>query len=163
MVSIGGGTFIPTSLQMCSSTGLLWMVTGVSNLRGSECPSLARVRVISGLNKSNSDSDTHEHQELEDNEIPGGTSLLKNLQGSLSYGEEVFLAAAEALKTAMSHLLVKKQYSNEKREFRKRTRNDKKIKPRKWWDLACFNLHDSDGSFFCGCCHLNYFVALAFY
>lgn len=116
---------------MCSSTGLLWMVTGVSNLRGSECPSLARVRVISGLNKSNSDSDTHEHQELEDNEIPGGTSLLKNLQGSLSYGEEVFLAAAEALKTAMSHLLVKKQYSNEKREFRKRTRNDKKIKPRK--------------------------------
>lgn len=131
VVSIGGGTFIPTSLQMCSSTGLLWMVTGVSNLRGSECPSLARVRVISGLNKSNSDSDTREHQELEDNEIPGGTSLLKNLQGSLSYGEEVFLAAAEALKTAMSHLLVKKQYSNEKREFRKRTRNDKKIKPRK--------------------------------
>jgi len=35
-------------------------------------------------------------------------------------------AAAEAVRAAMSSLLMKKQYSEEKREFRKRTRNDKK-------------------------------------
>ncbi|GMN48825.1 hypothetical protein TIFTF001_017997 [Ficus carica] len=128
VVPIRGGTFIPTSLQMCSSTGLLWMITGVSNLRGSEYPSLARVRVISGLKKSNSDSNEREPNVMDDNDIPGGAKLLEKLQGSLSYSEEVFLAAAEAVKTAMSNLLIKKQYSSEKREFRKRTRNDKKIK-----------------------------------
>ncbi|PON55236.1 Guanine nucleotide-binding protein, beta subunit [Parasponia andersonii] len=125
VVSIGGGTFIPTSLRICSSTRLLWMVTGVSNLRVSEQPSSARVRVISGLTKSN---DQHEPFVLEDNEVPAGAKLLEKLQGSLSYSEEVFLAAAEAVKTAMSNLLIKKQYSADKREFRKRTRNDKKIK-----------------------------------
>lgn len=104
------------------------MITGVSNLRGSECPSLARVRVISGLKKSNSNSNEHEPNVMDDNDIPGGSKLLEKLQGSLSYSEEVFLAAAEAVKTAMSNLLIKKQYSTEKREFRKRTRNDKKIK-----------------------------------
>lgn len=104
------------------------MITGVSNLRGSECPSLARVRVISGLKKSNSDSNECEPNVMDDNDIPGGAKLLEKLQGSLSYSEEVFLAAAEAVKTAMSNLLIKKQYSSEKREFRKRTRNDKKIK-----------------------------------
>ena len=104
------------------------MITGVSNLRGSECPSLARVRVISGLKKSNSHSNEREPNVMDDNDIPGGAKLLEKLQGSLSYGEEVFLAAAEAVKTAMSNLLIKKQYSSEKREFRKRTRNDKKIK-----------------------------------
>lgn len=128
VVPIRGGTFIPTSLQMCSSTGLLWMITGVSNLRGSEYPSLARVRVISGLKKSNSDSNEREPNVMDDKDIPGGAKLLEKLQGSLSYSEEVFLAAAEAVKTAMSNLLIKKQYSSEKREFRKRTRNDKKIK-----------------------------------
>ncbi|KAK7843915.1 trna (guanine-n(7)-)-methyltransferase non-catalytic subunit wdr4 [Quercus suber] len=54
--------------------------------------------------------------------------LLEKLQGSVSVEEKVFLAAAEAVKTSMSNLLVKKQYSTEKREFRKRARNDRKIK-----------------------------------
>ncbi|KAL5561703.1 hypothetical protein UlMin_031450 [Ulmus minor] len=128
MVRIGGGTFIPTSLGTNSSTGLLWMVTGVSNLRGFDNPSLVRVRVIYGFKKSNSVWAQPEPSVLEDDEIPGGRKLLENLQGSLSFDEEVFTAAAEAVKTAMSNLLIKKQYSSEKREFRKKTRNDKKIK-----------------------------------
>lgn len=127
MVPIGGETFIPTRLEVSFSTGLLWMVTGVSNLRGFEYPSLARVRVISGL-KSNADFLQNEPFVLEDNEIPGGRKLLEKLQGSISFDEKVFMAAAEALKTAMSNLLIKKQYSVEKREFRKKTRNDRKIK-----------------------------------
>lgn len=94
----------------------------------SKCPSLARVRVISGIKESNLDSDEYQPSLLEDNQVPGETKLLEKLQGSLSYGEEVFLAAAEAVKTALSNLLIKKQYSSEKREFRKRSRNDKKIK-----------------------------------
>ncbi|XP_015891515.2 uncharacterized protein LOC107425957 [Ziziphus jujuba] len=127
VVPIGGETFIPTRLEVSFSTGLLWMVTGVSNLRGFEYPSLARVRVISGL-KSNADFLQNEPFVLEDNEIPGGRKLLEKLQGSISFDEKVFMAAAEALKTAMSNLLIKKQYSVEKREFRKKTRNDRKIK-----------------------------------
>ena len=104
------------------------MVTGVSNMHGFDQPSLARVRVISGSEKCSLSSPEHEPTVLEDNEIPGGDKLLEKLQGSVSVEENVFLAAAEAVKTAMSNLLVKKQYSTEKREFRKRTRNDRKNK-----------------------------------
>ncbi|XP_050263596.1 uncharacterized protein LOC126707905 isoform X2 [Quercus robur] len=124
LVSIMGEAFIPTSLGMSSSAGLLWMVTGVSNLHGFDNPPLARVRIISGFEKSSPGDPTI----LEDNEILGGDKLLEKLQGSVSVEEKVFLAAAEAVKTAMSNLLVKKQYSTEKREFRKRARNDRKIK-----------------------------------
>lgn len=119
-----GEAFIPTSLGMSSSAGLLWMVTGVSNLHRFDNPPLARVRIISGFEKSSPGDPTI----LEDNEILGGDKLLEKLQGSVSVEEKVFLAAAEAVKTAMSNLLVKKQYSTEKREFRKRARNDRKIK-----------------------------------
>jgi tRNA (guanine-N(7)-)-methyltransferase subunit TRM82 len=104
------------------------MVAGVSNLGGFDHPSLVRVRVISGFRESSLCSLEHEPTVLEDNEIPGGDKLLEKLQGSLSVGENVFLAAAEAVKTAMSNLLVKKQYSAEKRDLRKRTRNDRKNK-----------------------------------
>lgn len=128
MVSIGGETFIPTRLEASPSTGLLWIITGVSSLRGHEYPSLARVRVILGFNKSNPDFSQNERLVLEDNEIPGGSNLLEKLQGSVSFDEKVFMAAAEAVKTAMGNLLIKKQYSVEKREFRKRTRNDRKSK-----------------------------------
>ncbi|KAL4602955.1 uncharacterized protein LOC142613896 [Castanea sativa] len=124
VVSIMGEAFIPTSLGMSSSARLLWMVTGVSNLHGFDNPPLARVRIISGFEKSSPGDPTI----LEDNEILGGDKLLEKLQGSVSVEEKVFLAAAEAVKTAMSNLLVKKQYSTEKREFRKRTRNDRKTK-----------------------------------
>lgn len=128
VVSITGEAFIPTSIRTSSSAGLLWMVTGVSNMHGFDQPSLARVRVISGSEKCSLSSPEHEPTVLEDNEIPGGDKLLEKLQGSVSVEENVFLAAAEAVKTAMSNLLVKKQYSTEKREFRKRTRNDRKNK-----------------------------------
>lgn len=123
-----GETFIPTSLACSSSAELLWMITGVSKLHGSDYNSLARVRVLSGLKKWNADSAEDELVVLGDDEVPGSEKLLKKLQGSLSIEDNVFLAAAEAVKRAMCNLLIKKQYPSENREFRKRTRNDKKIK-----------------------------------
>ncbi|XVE77807.1 hypothetical protein DITRI_Ditri13aG0092100 [Diplodiscus trichospermus] len=128
VVPIVGENFIPTSLGCSISAGLLWMVTGASKLRGSDLSSLCRVKVISGFKNSCRDSLEKEPAVLEDTEIPGGEKLLEKLQGSISIGEKVFLAAADAVKTAMCNLLIKKQYSVEKREFRKRTRNDKKTK-----------------------------------
>lgn len=119
-----GGCFIPTSLGTASSADFLWMVTGVSTLHGLDSHSLARVRVISGFRISND----HEPTVLQDDEVPGGEKLLEKLQGSVSIENKVFSEAAEAVKMAMSKLLIKKQYSSDKREFRKRTRNDKKIK-----------------------------------
>ncbi|KAM1001455.1 hypothetical protein ACFX15_007633 [Malus domestica] len=128
VVSIEGDAFIPTSLGTSSSSGLLWMVTGASNLHDSQYPCVARVKVISGFKESTPDSVEHRSIVLKDNEIPGGEKLLEKLQGRVSFDENFFLTAAEALKTSMSNLLIKKQYSTEKREFRKRTRNDKKLK-----------------------------------
>lgn len=104
------------------------MVTGASNLRGSDLSSLSRVKVISVFKKKSPDASGQEAVVLEDTEIPGRGKLLEKLQGSISIDEKVFLAAADAVKTAMCNLLIKKQYSVEKREFRKRTRNDKKTK-----------------------------------
>lgn len=123
VISISGEAFIPTSLGSSSTSDLLWMVMGVSNLGGSDTASLARVRAISGFG-----SVEHEASMLADSEIPGGEKLLQKLQGNLSIEEEVFSRAAEAVKTAMHNLLIKKQYSVEKRELRKRGRNDKKNK-----------------------------------
>lgn len=94
------------------------MVSGASNLPGSNHPGFSRVRVISCLETESSI--------LEDEHIPGGTKLLEQLQGKVPIEESVMSAAAEAVRAAMSSLLMKKQYSEEKREFRKRTRNDKK-------------------------------------
>ncbi|KAK8506218.1 hypothetical protein V6N11_059772 [Hibiscus sabdariffa] len=128
VVSIDGENFVPTSLGSSISGGLLWMVTGASKFRGSDVSSLSRVKVISGFKKSNPNASEQEPTVLADSEIPGGAKLLEKLQGSISIDEKVFLAAADAVKTAMCNLLIKKQYSDEKREFRKRTRNDKKSK-----------------------------------
>lgn len=128
MVSIKGDAFIPTSLGTSFSSGLLWMVTGASNLHDSQHPCLSRVKVISGFKESSPDFVQHGPIVLEDDEIPGGEKLLEKLQGRVSFDRNYFLTAAEALKTSMSNLLIKKQYSTEKREFRKRGRNDKKIK-----------------------------------
>ncbi|KAK8654271.1 hypothetical protein V6N13_128242 [Hibiscus sabdariffa] len=128
VVSIVGENFVPTSLGSSISRGLLWMVTGASKLRGSDVSSLSRVKVISGFKKSSPNATEQELAVLADSEIPGGAKLLEKLQGSISIDEKVFLAAADAVKTAMCNLLIKKQYSDEKREFRKRTRNDKKSK-----------------------------------
>ncbi|XP_023549061.1 tRNA (guanine-N(7)-)-methyltransferase non-catalytic subunit wdr4 [Cucurbita pepo subsp. pepo] len=128
VVSISEETFIPTSLSSSCSTRYLWMVTGVSGLHNLGHSSLARVKVISGFNKDNPNSTENELSILEDDAIPGGEKLLEKLQGGVTFDEKVFLAASEAVKTAMSNLLTKKQYSTEKRDFRKRTRNDRKLK-----------------------------------
>ncbi|KDP21433.1 hypothetical protein JCGZ_21904 [Jatropha curcas] len=128
VVSVAGESFIPTGLGSSSDAEFLWMVTGVSKLSGSEYNSLARVRVLSGFKKSNTDSADNELVLLGDNEVPGAEKLLEKLQGSVSIEEKVFLAAAGAVKTALCNLLIKKHYSSEKREFRKRSRNDRKVK-----------------------------------
>ncbi|CAI8614217.1 unnamed protein product [Vicia faba] len=65
---------------------------------------------------------------LEDDKIPGGEKLLETLQGTTSVDDNAFLAAAEAVKAAMCNLLIKKHYPFENREYRKKTRNDKKLK-----------------------------------
>ncbi|TYK26215.1 tRNA (guanine-N(7)-)-methyltransferase non-catalytic subunit wdr4 [Cucumis melo var. makuwa] len=126
VVSISEETFIPTSLSTSCSTGYLWMVTGVSSLHNLGHSSLARVKVMSGFNKDNYTA--NDVSVVEDDAIPGETKLLEKLQGGVTFDDKVFLAAAEAVKTAMSNLLTKKQYSMEKRDFRKRTRNDRKLK-----------------------------------
>ncbi|KAI3801016.1 hypothetical protein L1987_29116 [Smallanthus sonchifolius] len=128
VVSIIEEEFIPTSLGTSLTSDFLWMVMGVSNLPGFSSSSLARVRVISGLTKQNSESGDNHYNILEDKQVPCGEQLLEQLQGSLSIDKYVFSAAAEAVKTSMRNLLIKKQYSSERREFRKRGRNDKKGK-----------------------------------
>lgn len=122
VVPVPGETFIPTRLGMSLSGNLLWMVTGASNLPGSKAASFACIRVVSGFNESDV-----KPKVLEDQEIPGGDQLLAKLQGSVSIESADFSAAADALNAAMSSLLRKKQYSDEKREFRKKTRNDRKL------------------------------------
>ncbi|KAG7591022.1 WD40 repeat [Arabidopsis thaliana x Arabidopsis arenosa] len=119
VIKIPGESFIPTSISVSASSKLLWMVSGASNLPGSNHPGFSRVRVISCL-------ETESSSTLEDDKIPGGAKLLEQLQGKVPIEESVMSAAAEAVRAAMSSLLMKKQYSEEKREFRKRTRNDKK-------------------------------------
>ncbi|GLT36350.1 hypothetical protein SLA2020_107340 [Shorea laevis] len=128
VVSITGETFIPTSLGSSITGELLWMVTGVSSLPGSAHPSFSRIKVISCFEENSVASKGHEPIVLEDNEIPGRTKLLEKLQGGVSIDEKDVLAAAEAVKRSMCNLLIKKQYPEENREFRKRTRNDRKIK-----------------------------------
>ncbi|XP_058740255.1 uncharacterized protein LOC131612480 [Vicia villosa] len=122
VVSIAGETFIPTCLANSPPTKELWMVTGVSSLPGYDYPSLARVVVISGIDVE------QEPVVLEDDKIPGGEKLLETLQGTTSVDGNAFLAAAEAVKAAMCNLLIKKHYPFENREYRKKTRNDKKLK-----------------------------------
>ncbi|KAK6164655.1 hypothetical protein DH2020_001519 [Rehmannia glutinosa] len=113
-------TFIPTSIGASFSIPLLWMVMGASSLHNTDSTLLARVRVISGFGSNQSESVSHETSVLEDTEIPGGEPLLQELQGKLSIGEEAFSTAAEAVKTAMRNLLIKKNYSAERREVRKK-------------------------------------------
>ncbi|KAJ6399306.1 hypothetical protein OIU77_019948 [Salix suchowensis] len=128
VISNMGDSFIPTSLGCSSSEELLWTITGVSKPHGSNHNSLTCVRVLSGFKKTIPDAALPELTVVDDNEVPGAEKLLEKLQGSVTVEEEVFLAAAEAVKTSMCNLLIKKQYTTEKREFRKRGRNDKKTK-----------------------------------
>lgn len=122
MIPIAGEAFVPTCLGYCPSAGELWMITGVSSLPGCSYPSFARIRVVSGIDVEQA------AVVLGDDRIPGGEKLLETLQGTASVDENAFLAAAEAVKTAMCNLLIKKQYPAENRESRKKTRNDRKLK-----------------------------------
>ncbi|KAG4916110.1 hypothetical protein JHK87_053667 [Glycine soja] len=122
VVSVAGEAFVPTCLGSSPSIRKLWMVTGVSGLPGCNYLSLARVRVISGIDVE------QEPVVPGDDNIPGGEKLLETLQGSASVDDSAFLATAEAVKTAMCNLLIKKQYPSENREYRKKSRNDRKLK-----------------------------------
>ncbi|XP_051141925.1 uncharacterized protein LOC127258904 isoform X2 [Andrographis paniculata] len=118
VVRVEEEAYIPTSLAASSSVPFLWMIMGASS---SNCSTpVARVRIasdfISGSNLL----------VLDDSKIPGGEPLLVALQGRLAIGEEAFSTAAEAVKTSMRNLMIKKQYSAERREVRKKGRNDKK-------------------------------------
>ncbi|GMH27953.1 hypothetical protein Nepgr_029796 [Nepenthes gracilis] len=129
-VSFPGETLVPTSLGASSSAELLWTVTGVSNLpefKASSC--LSRVRVFSGFKKTDGTINS-ELSLLLDREVPGGEKLLEKLQGGVSSKEieVISAAAADAVRAAMRDLLLKKQYTEERREFRKRRRNDRKLK-----------------------------------
>lgn len=122
VVSIAGENFVPTCLGNSPSTRMLWMVTGVSGLPGCSHPSLARLRVIADIDVG------QEPAILGDDKVPEGKKLLETLQGTACVDENVLLAAAEAVKTAMCNLLVKKQYPQEDMESRKKSRNDSKLK-----------------------------------
>ncbi|KAJ6827099.1 putative tRNA (guanine-N(7)-)-methyltransferase non-catalytic subunit WDR4 [Iris pallida] len=124
-------SFIPTSLSLSSSAKRLWVIMGASNLPSpGSSQLLTRVRVVSNLDQFLLDPHGCDPIILEDNDIPGGENLLTRLQGSLyaSKEEATLAATASALKVAMHNLLIKKQYSEEKRELRKRSRNDRKQK-----------------------------------
>ncbi|CAN6464866.1 unnamed protein product [Victoria cruziana] len=128
-------SFIPTSLRI-GSMGRLWLVAGASDARPSNAVSepenakkvpsnslfsFACIKVISL-------SDQQQPTILEEAEVPGGTELLKVLQGRILDDEDVatFALVAEAANRAMHNLLIKRQYPAEKRELRKKNRNDKK-------------------------------------
>lgn len=121
------GSYVPTNLCVSSLAKHLWTVMGASNQPSSGTTQLARVRVCS---ISCQDSSPHGHNllVLEDNDAPGGEKLLSKLQGSsdVTKIEATLASTTSALKMAIHNLLTKKQYSSEKREFRKRNRNDRK-------------------------------------
>ncbi|KAJ4753514.1 tRNA (guanine-N(7)-)-methyltransferase non-catalytic subunit [Rhynchospora pubera] len=128
-------SFIPTSLVLVSSKERLWTVMGASNLTSSDLNNnnqrlLTRVRIISFLQKDPLDSCSRDPALLEDSQVPGGEKLLMQLQGCLDAAaqEAAFAAAAAAVRTSLQNMMIKKQYSVERRELRKRNRNDKKIK-----------------------------------
>ncbi|KAM3278030.1 hypothetical protein ACQJBY_045734 [Aegilops geniculata] len=124
-------SYIPTSLAYSSSDDLLWTVMGASNMPNQAASQLlTRVRIIPRFQKDLSAPADHDPAVLEDSEVPHGEKLLLALQGSLdaSKQEEVLAAVLAALRVSMHKMLVKKNYSEERREQRKRGRNDKKIK-----------------------------------
>lgn len=131
VVPIPGETFIPTSLAAASSSNQLWMVMGASTLCTSNTAPLARLKVLDGFCQSNQDSVEQEARVLEDKDLPCSEQLLQTLQGSSFIEKDALSTAAEAVKTAMCNLLIKKQYPSENREFRKRGRNDKKVDEKK--------------------------------
>ncbi|KAM0937121.1 putative transcription factor WD40-like family [Dioscorea sansibarensis] len=121
------GSYVPTNLCVSSLAKHLWTVMGASNQPSSGTTQLARVRVCS-ISRQGSSPHGHNLLVLEDNDAPGGEKLLSKLQGSsdVTKIEATLASTTSALKMAIHNLLTKKQYSSEKREFRKRNRNDRK-------------------------------------
>lgn len=108
---------------------------GASNLSSSDLSNnkeqlLTRVRIVSFIQKDLLDTCSRDPLLLEDSQVPGGEKLLMQLQGSLDAAtqEAAFAAAAAAVRNSLQNMMIKKQYSVERRELRKRNRNDKKIK-----------------------------------
>ena len=122
-------SYIPTSLASSFSSELLWTVMGASNMPNPSSQLLTRLRIIPCFQKDLISSD-NSPAVLEDSAVPHGEKLLLALQGSLDIAkqEEVLASVLAALKVSMHKMLVKKHYSEERREQRKRGRNDKKIK-----------------------------------
>ncbi|XP_066386133.1 uncharacterized protein [Miscanthus floridulus] len=124
-------SYIPTSLASSLSSELLWTVMGASNMPNQASSHLlTRVRIITSFQKDRLSSDDAGPATLEDSDVQHGEKLLLALQGSLDVTkqEEVLASVLAALKVSMHKMLVKKHYSEERREQRKRGRNDKKIK-----------------------------------
>ncbi|EER90882.1 hypothetical protein BDA96_01G096200 [Sorghum bicolor] len=124
-------SYIPTSLASSLSSELLWTVMGASNMPNQASSHLlTRLRIIPCFQKDRLSSSDAGPATLEDGEVPHGEKLLLALQGSLDVTkqEEVLASVLAALKVSMHKMLVKKHYSEERREQRKRGRNDKKIK-----------------------------------
>ncbi|RWW71653.1 hypothetical protein BHE74_00020590 [Ensete ventricosum] len=123
--------YFPTSLALSTFTQRMWTIMGASNhLAPSTTQLPTRIRVISGFCKGRSDDNGHDPIVLEDNEVPGGGKLLSHLQGSpdVTKKDAALAAAAEAVKVSMRNMLIKKEYTSDKRELRKRNRNDKKLR-----------------------------------
>ncbi|GJN23335.1 hypothetical protein PR202_gb10976 [Eleusine coracana subsp. coracana] len=124
-------SYIPTSLASSSSTEALWTVMGASNMPNQAASQLlTRLRIVPHFQKDKLSSAYSGPAILEDSEVPHGEKLLSALQGSLDIAkqEEVLASVLAALKVSMHKMLVKKHYSEERREQRKRGRNDKKFK-----------------------------------
>ncbi|KAJ1293624.1 hypothetical protein BS78_01G083100 [Paspalum vaginatum] len=124
-------SYIPTSLASSFSSELLWTVMGASNMPSQASSQLlTRLRIIRCFQNDTVSSSDNDPATLEDSEVPHGEKLLMALQGSLDIAkqEEVLASVLSALKVSMHKMLVKKHYSEERREQRKRGRNDKKIK-----------------------------------
>ncbi|GJM96592.1 hypothetical protein PR202_ga13447 [Eleusine coracana subsp. coracana] len=124
-------SYIPTSLASSSSTEALWTVMGASNMPNQAASQLlTRLRIVPHFQKDQLSSAYSGPPILEDSEVPHGEKLLLALQGSLDIAkqEEVLASVLAALKVSMHKMLVKKHYSEERREQRKRGRNDKKFK-----------------------------------
>ncbi|CAD6341424.1 unnamed protein product [Miscanthus lutarioriparius] len=124
-------SYIPTSLASSLSSELLWTVMGAANMPNQASSHLlTRLRIIPCFQKDRLSSSDAGPATLEDGDVPHGEKLLLALQGSLDVTkqEEVLASVLAALKVSVHKMLVKKHYSEERKEQRKRGRNDKKMK-----------------------------------
>lgn len=76
MIHIPGDSFIPTSISLSGSMKLLWMVSRPSNPPVSKHPGVTRVKAMPCIEAELSSI-------LGDDQIPGGTKLLEQLQGKV--------------------------------------------------------------------------------